>query len=396
MSPKRKVLIMVDSFDTGGAESQALLLTRRLLDQGRYEPFLACLKRRGVLLAEADQLGLGQIPEFPLTSFYDANMVRQLCRFIQYVRERRIDVVHPQSFYTNIFAITGAALARVPVRIAFRGETEGWRTPAQNFVERWAYRIASAVHANSDAVRKYLIENGVAPARIITVHNGLEMSRVTPAPGVDRLQLQAELGLPHREDESFVTIIANMRHDVKDHPMFLRAAARVAKEIPQTRFVLAGEGELSGSLQSLAAELGISEQTHFIGRCDKVAELLSLSDVCVLSSKAEGFSNSILEYMAAGCPVVATDVGGAREAILEGQCGFLVLSGDYETMADRIVLLLRDPQRAQSMGARGRQIVEERFSDRALAENTQAMYDHLFESSRGKSVDMEKVNRESV
>jgi glycosyltransferase involved in cell wall biosynthesis len=94
--------------------------------------------------------------------------------------------------------------------------------------------------------------------------------------------------------------------------------------------------------------------------------------------------------------VVATDVGGAREAILEGQTGFLVQSGDHETMAARIVFLLRDPEHAEAMGARGRQVIEERFSDRSQLENTQAMYDQLFKRSRGGFVGVEKVNRESA
>lgn len=367
---------MVDSFDMGGAEGQAVLLARLLLERGSYRVRLACLKRQGVLLEEAKTLGLGDIPEYPLTSFYDRNMLAQLRRYISFLHEHEIDVVHPQSFYTNVFGITGAAGARVPVRIAFRGEIAGWRTPAQNFVERCTFRLATAVHANSDAVKNYLIEQGVPARKIVTVYNGLDMARVTVPPGLQRDQLLGRLGLPH-ENRRFVTIVANMRHEVKDHHMFLRAAARVHREVPEAAFVLAGEGELMGSLRTLAAELGIEHDTFFIGRCENVAALLFTSDVCVLSSKAEGFSNSILEYMAAARPVVATDVGGAAEAIVEGETGYLVASGDAETMAARIISLLRDPNRARAMGERGREIVEQKFSSRAQLENTQAMYESL-------------------
>ena len=111
-------------------------------------------------------------------------------------------------------------------------------------------------------------------------------------------------------------------------------------------------------LRALARDLRIEQDVFFIGRCNRVAELLFASDVCVLSSKAEGFSNAILEYMGAARPVVATDVGGAREAIAEGESGYLVASGDHETMATRITELLRDPQKAKAMGERGRAIVQ--------------------------------------
>jgi glycosyltransferase involved in cell wall biosynthesis len=377
MPTKANVLVMVDSFDMGGAESQAVLLARLLRDDGTYAVSLACLRREGVLLEAAEALGLGEIPEYRLTSFYNRNMVTQLRRFVSFLKERRIDVVHPQSFYTNIFGTVGAALARVPVRIAFRGETAGWRTPAQNFIERCSYRLASAVHANSEAVRDYLTNSGISPDKIITVHNGLDLARVTPPPGLARDEALAILGLPLETELRFVTIVANMRHEVKDHQMFLRAAARVYREFPNAGFVLAGEGELLESLRQLSIQLGIGKNVFFIGPCEKIAALLFISDVCVLSSKAEGFSNSILEYMAAARPVVATDVGGAREAIAEGESGYLVPSGDDADMAARIVTLLHDPALAHAMGQRSREIVEQRFSSQAQLEHTSALYARL-------------------
>jgi glycosyltransferase involved in cell wall biosynthesis len=381
MTRKPNVLIMVDSFDMGGAESQTVLLARLLLEDGRYGVHLACLRREGALLPEVDRLGLGEVPEFRLTSFYDLNMLVQLRRFISFLRNRQIDVVHPQSFYTNVFAITGAALARVPARIAFRGETDGWRSPAQNFVERCSYRIASAIHANSNAVSDYLVNHGVSQKKIITVYNGLDMARVTPRADATRDEIISHFHLPKSECR-FVTIVANMRHPVKNHPMFLRAARRVFEAQPDAAFILAGEGELVGGLQGLAAELGIQNRTFFIGHCGTLAELLLISEVCVLTSKAEGFSNVILEYMAAGKPAVVTDVGGAREAVVHGKTGYLVPSGDDEQMAAHIIHLLRNPETARLMGARGRERVAEKFSDRAQLRNTTAMYEMLLARSR--------------
>jgi glycosyltransferase involved in cell wall biosynthesis len=147
-------------------------------------------------------------------------------------------------------------------------------------------------------------------------------------------------------------------------------------------FLLAGEGALMESLRSLAEESGIGAYTFFLGRCDHVAELLSVSDVCVLSSKAEGFANSILEYMAAARPVVATNVGGAAEAIIEGQTGYLVPSGNDEMMAERILSLLRNPERARAMGERGRRVVEERFSCQAQLKRIEELYNRLLLPAR--------------
>src|SRR3982751_3390800 len=147
MSRKQNILLFIGSFEMGGAESQAVQLARLLVEDGRYGVHLACLSRSGVLLEEAERLGLGEIPEYRLTSFYDRNTIRQLRRLRRFLGEREIDVIHAQDFYTNVFGIMGAALARVPVRIAFRGETGGWRTRAQDMVERISFRLSHAVHA---------------------------------------------------------------------------------------------------------------------------------------------------------------------------------------------------------------------------------------------------------
>ncbi|HYY58582.1 MAG TPA: glycosyltransferase [Pyrinomonadaceae bacterium] len=392
MAMKRNVLILLDSFERGGAETQAVHLARLLVEGGGFRIHLACLNRRGVLLAEAERLGLGEITEFPLKSFYDGNMVRQLHRFRRFLLEREIAVVHAQDFYTNVFGMTGAALARVPVRIASRFETLGWRTASQNMAERAAFRLAHAVNANAEAVKQYLIEQGVPAQKIAVIYYGFDVERVKVPAGLGREEMLTMLGLPLDPPRRFVTIVANLRHEVKNHPMFLRAARRVKALVPDAAFVLAGEGELTDSLRALAAELGLERDALFIGRCERVAELLAVSDVCVLSSTAEGFSNSILEYMAAARAVVVTDVGGAREAVVEGETGYLVKSGDDETMAARIVSLLSDPSRARQMGQRGREVVERKFSDQRQLEDTQALYERLLseaerESRTGRAVE---------
>ncbi|HMF56235.1 MAG TPA: glycosyltransferase [Pyrinomonadaceae bacterium] len=374
MATKRNVCLLLNSFDMGGAEGQILLLARLLRDAGYYQPHLACLSRSGVLLPEAERLGLGEIPEFPLTGFYDRNMATQLRRFTAFLREREADVVHTDGFYTNVFGLAGGALARLHGRVGFRGETAGWRTPRQDMFERFVFRLAHLVHANSEAVKKYLVERGVPEKRVTVVYNGVDTERVKPV-DVARDHALKKLALPHDSRRRFVAIVANMRHDVKDHPMFLRAAKLVRAKVPDAAFVLAGEGELMESLRGLAAELKLENDAFFIGRCDHIPELLAVADVCVLTSKAEGFSNSILEYMAAARAVVATDVGGAREVIADGESGYLVQSGDDETLAARIVSLLLEPERAQEMGRRGRQIVEQKFSCAVQLERTQEMYD---------------------
>ena len=374
---KPAVLQLIDSFNQGGSERQALQLTRLLYNSGRYNVHLACLSPDGSLRSTIEDLDFGEIPSFPLTSFYDRNAVTQLRRFARWLKSARIDILHTHDFYTNVFGMSGGVLARLPVRIASMRETAGMRSTAQAHVQKFLYSLSHHILANSNAVREKLITDGTSADKVTVVYNGLDLRRLETR--ASRPEALAMLGVP---DRRFISIVANMRHEVKDYPMFLRAARLVKDAIPDAAFLLAGEGELSDSLRGLARELGIEDSTFFLGRCENIAELLSVSEACVLSSKAEGFSNSILEYMAGARPVVVTDVGGAREVVVEGETGYLVSSGDDATMATRLIDLLRDPEKARLMGAKGRRVVEEKFSCEAQLARTEELYDRLLKCQK--------------
>lgn len=367
---KKNVLHLIPSFNQGGSERQAVQLVKLLVDEGSHNIKIACLDRSGILLDEVTLLGFDDVPEFPLSSFYDLNAVRQLHRFAKYLRANKIDIVQSHDFYSNVFGMFGSRLAGVPMRIAAKRET-GMRSSRQLFIERRAFALADSVVVNSDKVKSYLQASGVASDRLVTIHNGIDASKFR---GVThgREVLLRKFGLPG--GSRFVTIVANLRSPVKDHAMFLKAASSIREKVPDVAFILAGEGQLLTQTQQLAADLNISERTVFLGRCTNVPELLSISEVCVLSSVSEGFSNSIIEYMAAGKPVVATNVGGASEAVIEGVTGYLVESGDSGLMAERVSLLLNDTSRAKMMGDEGRKRVAERFSTAAQLEKTLELY----------------------
>jgi len=369
----KNVLQFIGSFNQGGSERQAVQLALLLQAEGSFNVRLATLENAGVLRAEVEKRGFAEIPEFRLTSFYDANFVKQLMRAARFMRENKIEIIHTHDFYTNIFGMLSAQLAGVPLAIASKRETSGMRSRWQMRFEKFAFRQANAIVANSEAVKNYLITEGVPGAKIKVVYNGLDLERLTPEI-TDRKKICDELGLPADENIKFITLVANLRHTVKNQSMFLRAAQKVLEKFPDAHFVLAGEGELRAGLENLAKELKIAENTHFTGRCEKVPELLSISFAGVLTSFNEGFSNAILEYMAARLPVVATRVAGASEAITENETGFLVESDDAEMLANYLIELLQDEAKARKFGARGREIVEEKFSCAAQLEKTLRLY----------------------
>jgi glycosyltransferase involved in cell wall biosynthesis len=234
----------------------------------------------------------------------------------------------------------------------------------------------------------------VSPVKIIQHYNGLDMERLKVPVGLRREEARALFQLP--PDRPLVSIVANLHNPVKDHPMFLRAAARVREAVPNAGFVIAGEGDLMPGLRELATQLGIQDDVFFIGRCDSVASLLFASDIGVLSSKAEGFANAILEYMAAALPVVATNAGGVREAIVEGETGHIVPSGDDAQMAARIIELLRAPEASRRMGERGQEIVARKFSCEYHLKNTLELYDELLGQGKGASIRLGQKVQESL
>jgi glycosyltransferase involved in cell wall biosynthesis len=370
---KKNVLQLTGSFHQGGSERQAVQLTKLLREEGTYNIFLASLNNDGILREEVEKVGFTDIPEFKLTSFYDLNFARQLQNCVQFLKQNKIEIIHTHDFYTNVFGIAAALLARVPMKIASKRETGGMRSTLQKTIEKRIFKTADAITVNAEAVKNYLGNEGISPDKIEVIYNGIDLNRLTPTE-TNRKKICEEFNLPTDENIKFITLVANLRHEVKNQPMFLRVAQRLKENFPDAHFVLAGEGKLKDDLENMAKEFGIAENTHFIGRCAKIPELLSVSFAGVLTSHSEGFSNSILEYMSAKLPVVATNVGGASEAIIEGETGFMVDSNDEAAMANRLIELFQNPERAKKMGELGRKTVEENFSCAAQLEKTIKLY----------------------
>ena len=141
---KKNVLQIIGSFHQGGSERQAVQLTRLLREDDSFNIFLATLDSEGVLRDEVERIGFTNIPEFRLTSFYDLNFLKQVRNCVRFIRENRIGIVHTHDFYTNVFGITAARLARVPLKIASKRETSAVRSKAQKIIEKQIFRMAGS------------------------------------------------------------------------------------------------------------------------------------------------------------------------------------------------------------------------------------------------------------
>jgi glycosyltransferase involved in cell wall biosynthesis len=318
---------------------------------------------RGALRARVEAAA-ASITEFPLPSFKSPTAFRQLGRFASWCRGRGVQVVLTCDFYANVFALPGAALAGVPVRLGARRDVfMPERSSAQQRLQRLAYLFAHRVIANSGAAAERLIEEGIADWRVVRIANGIDIARFeTPAPTNRR---------------RVITMVANLRPG-KGHEVLLRAAARMLRRIPDLRFQIVGDGPRRAELEREAAALRVSAQVEFLGHRADVPQILRDSDVFAFPSFMEASPNAVLEAMAAGLPIVATRVGGIPEVIEHERNGLLVPPRDERALAAALLRVIERPALATQIGDAARRDIESRFSfDRMVGEFQQLFLGEL-------------------
>ena len=377
-----RVLHLINYFEAGGTERQAVELLKRL-DSSRYDVRLAALRNEGPLYSEiATRFPL--IPEFTFTSFYNATAVRQLARLRSFLLRERIDILHAHDFYAGMLGVMAARLAGVRV-IASQRNLRFSDRRAHAWGQRVINRLADRVLVNSEAIRDYIIAEGAAaPEKIVVIRNGL---RVPSDPASNdgsetRRELRRELGLGG--EVKLVGMVANLR-PVKGHRFFIEAAAQVVRELPNVHFLLVGEGELQREIEQQTERLGIADRVHLLGYRADAARLNAAFDLAVLASLHEGLPNSVMEAMAAGTPVVATAVGGAVELIRDGVTGYLAPPADARALAQRITRALVNRVETATLSARGRQFVISEFGMKEMVDKVESLYDDLAATRSGLS-----------
>lgn len=345
------------SFDAGGTERQMTELIRRL-PADRYKVHAVCFRREGQWLPRVAERA-ASIVAFPIRGFGRPSTAAALVRFAAWCRRERIAVVHTCDFYANVFGLAGARLAGVPVRIGSRRELNPDKSERQIALQRMAYRCATHVVANSPSAVKILREERVSAPQIVMIPNGIDLaahSCVRSAAPIRR-----------------IVTVANLRRE-KNHEALIAAAALLAPSHPELRYRIVGDGPRRAELEALARARGIADRIEFLGHQEDVPSLLAGADLFVLPSRSEAFPNGAIEAMAAGLPVVASDVGGLRDLIDDGRTGLLVPPANPEALAAAIESLVADPARAAALGAAARNEIESRYSFERMLRDFDALY----------------------
>ena len=346
-----------------GGQQQVRLTVDGLRAAGQRAALVA--HPRGELYRRAD----GEADLFPLAAGGEL-APRAAWRMWRLLGRLRPDVVHAHDAHALAVAAAACTLAgrgRPRLTASRRVDFHVRRNP----LSRWKYRRVDRFLCASDAIRRMLIEDGVAAGKAAVVYEGVDVDRIARLPAAD---VHRELGLPPG-----APIVGNVAALVphKGQQDLLDAAARVVAEVPEVRFVIVGTGELEGSLVAQIARLGLGRHVVLTGFRTDALSLLKGFDLFVMSSVTEGLGTSVLDAMACSRAVVATRAGGIPESVVDGETGLLVPVRDPAALASAVLRLLRDANLRRALGSAGRTRARARFSARRMVAETAAVYEAL-------------------
>ena len=398
-APRPHILFLIDQLCVPGGGERVLLNMVRLLPEDRFRCSLATIK------LDSSVALFRQIPcpvhLLPLRRTYGWSGLQAALKLREIIRSQDVKIVHTFFETSDIWGGLVAKLSGCPVLISSRRDMGILRSGKHRVAYRVMAPLFDRVLTVSDEVRNFCVqEDRLDPRKVVTVYSGIDLDRIQTSNGSGTLR--PDLGLAPSwvplltKEESGevrathrVTAVGHIRR-VKGFDTFIRAAAIVRREFPTAEFLIIGrahpnEPEYLPELQELARSLGLSDAVRFPGASKNVVPVLQMSDVYCMPSRSEGFSNALVEAMACSLPCVATRVGGNAEAVEDTVSGFLVPPEDPESMADRIMRLLRRPEEARRMGEAGRRRVVEKFTVQAMMANLVAIYDGLLSAASRRS-----------
>jgi glycosyltransferase involved in cell wall biosynthesis len=353
---------------------QVLTLIKHL-DRSAVQPYLCLLDgedetSRSLEPADCPVMRLGS---YALRS---PKIVGAAIRFARFLRRERIDILQVYFIQSATFGVTIGRLAGTRHVLRVRNNIGHWVSPRMRRRFRWVNRLVSKVITNSEAGRSAVIgQEGISPEAVIVLENGVDFTLYPKCPRASRSS---------RSGAKRVGVVANLRR-VKGLDILLRAAATILETDRDVQFLIAGdldgEDATRCELERLACDLGISQSIHFLGRVTDVPSFLTTLDVATLCSRAEGTSNALIEYMAAGLPIVATSVGGNGALIQDELDGILVPPEDPDRLASGILSLLQDPALSARLAEAAYHSIRRRYGNESIGKKYESFYRSLMATS---------------
>lgn len=386
-----RLLKVVTNFSSGGTEGQVNKLSQAL-DRNLISLQFVCLKEYGPFIDDMKAAGI-PIKEFSIGTFYQLKTYAQIWRLSRFMRRERIQVCHSYNFYSNLIAVPAAVCAGVPVIIISIRDRGVYLSQMQRRVQVQICKLADRILVNADAIRTWLLDQGVSDNKVSILRNGIDMCLYEK--GTTTSDIRAELGISPAA--RLVVMLARL-HPQKGIDEILQAAPQIKRRHPDVHIIIVGEKlEYKGGnvfkdstyqqhLDELTVQLGINDFVFFTGYRTDVPALLRQATLSVLPSHSEGLSNSLIESMAAGLPLVATDVGGNPELVNDGVNGLLVPVKNVAALAAAINAILDDPGKAARFGEASLRLCRESFSIKNMVTATQQVYLRELNKSHSRSV----------
>ena len=347
-----------------GGQNQVLVTVLGLRSIGHRAMLVA--HPGGELRRRAEE-GLEFLPLAPMTEM-DLSAAWHLSRAIKQLQPDIIHAHDPHGIAMAALALSMSTQLSKPPLVASRRVDFHLRGSA---LSRWKHRQVDCFICASEAIRQMLLGDGVPSQRAVTVLEGIDLARVAAATPAS---LHEELWLPHGSP-IVGNVAALVPHKGQKH--LIEAAALVVQQVPDARFVIAGEGELRPALEQQIRHLGLEKHVFLAGFRPDILPVHKAFDLFVMSSVTEGLGTSVLDAMACGRPVVGTTVGGIPEVIQDGSTGILVPPRDHPAMAAAIVKLLKDDALRARMGSAGLSLANARFSAERMVQDTLRVYERI-------------------
>jgi glycosyltransferase involved in cell wall biosynthesis len=366
-----RITHVVENLNRGGLERVVIDLIEQQQLMG-HDCQVVCLFEEGRLAPEIQRLGV------PLVSCgkqagLDIGALRKMRSAII---DHKADVVHSHNAVAHYYAVLAATFLggrRINTRHGMANHPFSWK---REILYRMSMVFSDVAAVVCDRARENFLKYRILPrVKAITIYNGIPVDRFVIRNAEARQKLLSETGWP--EDSVVLGKVARL-NPPKDHHMLLHAMKITRAAEPKARLVLIGDGPLRAELEALSQKLNLVDVVSFLGDRSDVASLLPGLDIFVMSSTTEGYSISLLEACASALPIVATNVGGNSEIIVEGQNGHLVPAKSPEHFAEAILHLIRAPTVRAEIGLRNRQFAENVGSVRAMANRYDLLYQNNF------------------
>jgi glycosyltransferase involved in cell wall biosynthesis len=358
-----KLLVLIPTLDRSGAEKQLMLLATHL-PRSEFAVHVAALTRPGPYAADLEAAG---IPVTVLHKRFKCDPIA-FWRLRRLLNEQRPDVLHTWLFAANAYGrLAAGRQPPFPIIVSERC-VDSWKAGWQLWLDRKLVRRTARLVGNSRSVSEFYGHLGVPAEKLAVVHNGIDLPSLPPDA---RASLRRELGIsPQTHVCGYVGRLASQKR-VLD---LIWAFELIRVMHGDVAFVIVGDGPERTKLELFVRSLEISPQVKFLGHREDATRLLPALDVFWLASDFEGLSNSVMEAMAAGLPVVASDIPPNRELVADGQTGYLAPVGDRVAFAQLAERILLDPALAQKLGSAGRERIGTSFSVEKMVAGYSRLY----------------------